>query len=190
MHSATKYLAGHNDVLGGVVAGPSTSSRCLRDARGVLGGVLDPHAAFLIARGLKTLGLRVERQNATAHAMALALERHPRSSASSTRRSRATPRTPSPAHRCAASAASSASSSRAGAQAAPRVVDGCRLAKIAASLGGVETLIEQPCIMSYSELSDEELQRIGIDPALIRLSVGVEDSADVLADVLGALATL
>jgi cystathionine gamma-synthase len=74
--------------------------------------------------------------------------------------------------------------------AAARVVDGCRLAKIAPSLGGVETLIEQPCLMSFSELSDEELASVGIDPALIRLSVGIEDSNDVLDDLLGSLAQL
>ncbi len=77
VHSATKYLAGHNDVLGGVVAGPSHLVSLVREARGVLGSVLDPHAAFLIARGLKTLGVRVERQNATALAVARMLEAHP-----------------------------------------------------------------------------------------------------------------
>jgi len=70
------------------------------------------------------------------------------------------------------------------------VVDGCRLAKIAPSLGGVETLIEQPCLMSFSELSDEELASVGIDPALIRLSVGVEDSGDVMADLKRSLDAL
>jgi cystathionine gamma-synthase len=70
---------------------------------------------------------------------------------------------------------------------ASRVVDGCRLAKIAASFGGPETLIEQPAIMSYFELSDEELAGIGIDPALVRLSVGIEETDDVLGDILGAL---
>ena len=78
VHSATKYLAGHNDVLAGVVCGPSGLVSMIRDARGVLGGVCDPHAAFLVGRGLKTLSLRVERQNATALALAERLEKHPR----------------------------------------------------------------------------------------------------------------
>jgi cystathionine gamma-synthase len=68
-----------------------------------------------------------------------------------------------------------------------RVVDAVQIPQIAPSLGGVETLIEQPCLMSFSELSDEELASVGIDPALIRLSVGVEDPADVLADLKRAL---
>ena len=74
-----------------------------------------------------------------------------------------------------------------GRAAASQVVDGCKIAKIAPSLGGVETLIEQPAIMSFFELSDEELAKIEISPALIRLSVGIEETADVLADVLNAL---
>jgi cystathionine gamma-synthase len=74
-----------------------------------------------------------------------------------------------------------------GRDAASRVVDRCKIAKIAPSLGGVETLIEQPAIMSYFELSDSDLAKIEISPALIRLSVGIEETADVLHDVLGAL---
>jgi cystathionine gamma-synthase len=74
-----------------------------------------------------------------------------------------------------------------GRAAASRVVDGCKIAKIASSLGGVETLIDQPAIMSFFELDDEQLAKIEISPALIRLSVGIEETADVLADALGAL---
>jgi cystathionine gamma-synthase len=76
---------------------------------------------------------------------------------------------------------------RGGGQAASRVVDACRIAKIAPSLGGVETLIEQPAIMSYFELDAEALSRIGIDPGLVRLSVGVEETEDIVGDLLGAL---
>jgi cystathionine gamma-synthase len=190
IHSATKYLAGHNDVLGGIVAGPQHIISLLREARGVLGGVLDPHAAFLIARGLKTLNLRVERQNRSAHSVALELSRHP-----------LVRHVFYPALEGHSSHVIAREQMRGfggvvsfivegGRQAAARVVDGCRLAKIAPSLGGVETLIEQPCLMSFSELSEEDLQRIGIDPALIRLSVGIEDTSDIVDDVLGALASL
>lgn len=187
VHSATKYFSGHNDVLGGVVVGPQHLVSLLREARGVLGGILDPHAAFLIARGLKTLNLRVERQNRTAHAMALELERHPRVAkvfypALESHASHAIARTQMRGFGGVVSFIVNG-----GRSAAARVVDGCRLAKIAPSLGGVETLIEQPCLMSFSELSDEELAAVGIDPALIRLSVGVEDPADVIGDILEAI---
>jgi cystathionine gamma-synthase len=76
---------------------------------------------------------------------------------------------------------------RGGKAAASKVVDGCKLAKIAPSLGGVETLIEQPLIMSYFEASPEDLARFGIEPGLVRLSVGVEEPKDLLEDLLGAL---
>lgn len=189
IHSATKYFSGHNDVLGGVVAGPRHLVSLLREARGVLGGILDPHAAFLIGRGIKTLNLRVERQNRTAHAVALELDRHAR-----------VKQVFYPALESHASHAIARQQMRGfggvvsfivegGRAAAASVVDGCRLAKIAPSLGGVETLIEQPCLMSFSELSDEELERVGIDPALLRLSVGVEDPGDVVADLMQALAS-
>ncbi|MGB5547208.1 MAG: aminotransferase class I/II-fold pyridoxal phosphate-dependent enzyme, partial [Polyangiales bacterium] len=78
VHSATKYLAGHNDVLGGVVAGKAGTVSLVRDLRSVLGACLDPHAAYLVHRGMKTLALRVEQQNASAQALAERLEQHPR----------------------------------------------------------------------------------------------------------------
>jgi len=188
VHSATKYLGGHNDVLGGLVTGPAHLVSLLRDARGVLGSVLDPHAAFLIARGIKTLGVRVERQNATALAVARALENHPK-----IERVYYPGLVGHPSHAVAVKQMRGfggvvSFQVKGGRAAAGRVVDACRLATIAASLGGVETLIEQPSIMSYFELSPEELKAVGIDPALIRLSVGIEDTDDVVRDVLNALA--
>jgi len=187
VHSATKSLAGHNDVLGGVVVGPQHLISLLRDARGVLGSVLDPHAAFLIARGLKTLGLRTERQNATALAIALALESHPNvervfypllESHGSFTHARAQMR---------GGGFMVSFIVKGGKAAASRVVDRVKIPKIAASMGGVETLIEQPAIMSYSELSDGDLAKIGISPALVRLSVGIEDTADLVQDLTQAL---
>jgi cystathionine gamma-synthase len=187
VHSATKYLSGHNDVLGGVVAGPSHLISLLRETRGVVGSVLDPHAAFLIMRGLKTLALRVQRQNHSALELARALERHPK-----------VERVHYPwldSHPSFAVASSQMRGGGAvvsfvvkgGRAAASRVVDAARIPQLAASLGGVETLIEQPAIMSFFELTDEELSKIGIDPALIRLSVGIEETTDLVEDLLRAL---
>jgi cystathionine gamma-synthase len=187
VHSATKYLSGHNDVLGGVVTGPSHLISLLRDARGVLGSVLDPHAAFLIARGLKTLGVRVERQNATALAVARAISGHPKVD-----RVFYPGLDSHPTHAVAAAQMRGFGGVvsfhvKGGRTAASRVVDACRMAVIAPSLGGVETLIEQPCIMSFFELGPEELAAVGIDPSLIRLSVGIEETEDVVHDVMTAL---
>jgi cystathionine gamma-synthase len=187
VHSATKYLSGHNDVLGGAVAGSSQLISLLRDTRHVTGAVLDPHAAFLIGRGIKTLGVRIDRQNATALAVARALDAH-----AAVGKVYYPGLESHPSHAIAAAQMRGFGGVvsfivRRGREAASRVVDRCKIAQIAPSLGGVETLIEQPAIMSYSELSAEELAKVGIDPALIRLSVGIEETADVVASVIAAL---
>jgi cystathionine gamma-synthase len=187
IHSATKYLAGHNDVLGGTVSGSSSLASLVRELRGVLGGVADPHAAALIGRGMKTLGLRVERANATALAVARALEGHP-----AVERVHY-PMLPSHPDHAVASAQLLGGGGvvsfvvRGGRAGASRAIDRFRLAMIAPSLGGVESLVEQPAVMSYHELGDEELAAVGVEPGLIRLSVGIEETEDVLADVVQAL---
>jgi cystathionine gamma-synthase len=188
VHSATKYLAGHNDVLAGVVCGPTGLISMVRDLRGVLGGVCDPHAAFLVGRGLKTLTLRVQRQNATALALAERLEKHPRIE-----------RVFYPGLASHATHAVARAQMRGfggvvsfivkgGLTAASRVVDAVKLARIGPSFGGVEALIEQPAVMSYYEMTTEQRQAIGIADGLIRLSVGIEETADLIADIDQALA--
>jgi cystathionine gamma-synthase len=187
VHSATKYLAGHNDVLAGVVCGPGGLISIIRDLRGVLGGICDPHAAFLVGRGLKTLSLRVERQNATALALAQRLEKHPRIE-----------RVFYPGLASHATHAVARAQMRGfggvvsfivkgGLSGASRMVDAVKLARIGPSFGGVESLIEQPAVMSYYEMTTEQRQAIGIEDGLVRLSVGIEDTADIVADIEQAL---
>jgi cystathionine gamma-synthase len=187
IHSATKYLGGHNDVLGGTAAGSSALISLIREQRGVLGGVADPHAAMLIARGMKTLSLRVARQNTTALAVARALEHHP-----------AVEQVfhpfleSHPDHAVARAQMHGGGGVvsfvvRGGREAAKAAVDRFKLALIAPSLGGVETLVEQPALMSYHELDDEALLAMGIAPGLVRLAVGVEETEAVVTDVLEAL---
>jgi cystathionine gamma-synthase len=187
VHSATKYLAGHNDVLGGVVCGPAGLVSIIRDLRGVIGTVCDPHAAFLVGRGLKTLALRVERQNATALAVARHLERHP-----------AVERVYYPGLVSHADHAVAAAQMKGfggvvsfvvkgGLAAACRTVDRMRLARLAPSFGGVESLVEPPAVMSYYELTPEERAGLGIAEGLVRLAVGIEEAADLLADLDTAL---
>jgi cystathionine gamma-synthase len=187
VHSATKYLSGHNDVLGGVVAGPSHLISLLRETRGVVGSVLDPHAAFLIMRGLKTLALRVQRQNHSALELARALERHPKVERVHYPWLDSHPSFPVASSQMRGGGAVVSFVVRGGRAAASRVVDAARIPQLAASLGGVESLIEQPAIMSFFELTDDDLSKIGIDPALIRLSVGIEETTDLLEDLLRAL---
>ena len=187
VHSATKYLAGHNDVLAGVVCGPSGLVSLVRELRGVLGGTCDPHAAFLVGRGLKTLALRVDRQNATAMRLAEVLAGHPKVERVYY------PGLPShPTHAVARAQMQGfggvlSFTVAGGLAAGARVVDGMRLARIAPSFGGVEALVEQPAVMSYHALTTEERAALGIADGLVRLSVGIEDADDLVGDVLQAL---
>ena len=186
-HSATKYLGGHNDLLAGAVCGSADLVSLVKDLRGVLGGVLDPHPAFLLLRGLKTLPLRVQRQNQTALRIARALEADPRV------RQVYYPGLDS--HKDHALACRTMSGFggvisfrlKGAVKEAAALVDACRLATLAPSLGGVETLIEQPALMSFFELTTEEREAIGIYDDLIRLSVGIEECEDIVADLAQAL---
>jgi cystathionine gamma-synthase len=187
VHSATKYLSGHNDLLAGVVVGKAGLIESLRQSLGMLGAVVDPHNAALLARGVKTLGLRVERQNATAQAVAEFLEAHPRV------RRVWYPGLPShPDHPVARQQMLGfggvvSFEIDGGLEATSRFIDALTLPIIAPSLGGVETLVEQPALMSYYELSTEERLAVGIKDNLVRLSLGIEDCADLLADLAQAL---
>lgn len=188
VHSATKYLGGHNDLMAGAVCGRKGLVQAIKDLRGVLGGVLDPQSAFLLVRGVKTLALRVRRQNETALRVARWLESQP-----GVRRVFYPGLESHPDHALAARSMSGFGgvvSFRVDGDAArtARFVDACRLATIAPSLGAVETLIEQPAYMSFFELTTAEREAVGITDDLVRLSVGLEDAEDVIADLAQALA--
>ena len=190
VHSATKYLSGHNDVMGGLVSGPGHLISLLRDTRGVTGAILDPHAAFLIGRGLKTLALRIRQQNSSAQSLAERLELHPKVS-----RVYYPGLVSHPSHEIAKRQMRGfggviSFAIRGGRDQASLVVDRCKIPQIAASLGGLETLIEQPAIMSYFELSEEQLTALGIEAGLIRLAVGIEDAEDLKRDLIQALDSL
>ncbi len=189
VHSATKYLGGHNDLLAGAVTGSETLVSAVRDLRGVLGGVLDPHAAYLLIRGLKTLALRVERQNATALRLARWLEAHPRIERVYYPGLESHPDfTVARAQMTGFGGVVSFLVRDGDLDSVGRVLDRCRIARIAPSLGGVETLIEQPSYMSFYELLPEERLAIGIRDNLVRLAVGIEDPDDLEADLSLALA--
>ena len=187
IRSCTKYLGGHNDLLAGAVCGRAGLVQAIKDLRGVLGGVLDPQSAFLLIRGLKTLPLRVQRQNQTALEVAAWLERHPRV------RQVFYPGLEShPDHAIARRQMRGFGGVvsfriRGDARETSRVIDACKLATIAPSLGAAETLIEQPAYMSYFELTTAEREAIGIYDDLVRLSLGLEDAEDVIADLEQAL---
>ncbi len=195
VHSATKYLSGHNDIMAGVAVGEAGLIHALRQSQGVLGGITDPHAAYLLERGLKTLELRVTRQNQTAQAVAEALEAHPK-----VERVWYPGLASHPDHEVARQQMSGFGGV-VSFEIAPienedvldttsRFIDAMKIPYIAPSLGGVESLIEQPSLMSYYELSTEERLNIGMKDNLVRFAIGIEDTADILFDIEQALAQI
>jgi len=187
LHSATKFLGGHNDLMAGAVLGSADIVDGIRSLQGVTGAVVDPFAAYLLIRGLKTLALRIERQNANAQAIAEFLEAHPK-----VRRVHYAGLPSHPEHAIARKQMRGfggvvSFEVDGDLDAATRVVDACRIPRIAPSLGGVESLIEQPALMSFYELTTEERMQVGIKDNLIRYSVGIEDGVDLIADLDQAL---
>jgi cystathionine gamma-synthase len=187
IHSATKYLGGHNDLLAGAVLGSAPLISAIRDMQGITGAVPDPFSAYLLIRGLKTLALRVARQNANGVRLAAFLAAHAKVARVHH------PSLPThPEHELACRQMQGfggvVSFEIVGDIAAgSRLVDACRIPRIAPSLGGVESLIEQPALMSFYELSTEERLQVGITDSLVRYSVGIEDADDLIADLAQAL---
>lgn len=190
VHSATKYLSGHNDLLAGVVVGRADRIKALRDGRGVLGAVVDPQNAYLLDRGIKTLGVRVQQQNKTALAVARYLESHLRIDRVWY------PGLPSHPDYATAAAQMSGFGGVVSFEVAgdltttSRFIDRLRIPYIAPSLGGVESLIEQPALMSYYEKTTEERLALGIKDNLVRFAIGIEDTGDILNDLDQALSGL
>jgi cystathionine gamma-synthase len=187
IQSATKYLGGHHDLLAGSVSGHESLIDAIKDFRGVLGGVLDPHSAYLLTRGMKTLAIRVERQSSSAQRIAEFLEKHPK-----VEKVWYPGLESHPDHAIAKAQMKGfggvvSFTVKGDLAAASRVTDRCQLCILAPSLGGVDTLIEQPALMSYFELTTEQRLAIGISDNLIRLAVGIEDPADLIADLTQAL---
>ena len=189
LHSATKFLNGHHDVLAGAVCGTADDLARIRAFLIDTGGVADPDTAWLLRRGMRTLALRMQRQCANALAIAtwLAERRRRRrgavSGAPSRTRSTASPRGCSTA----ASAACWRSRWPVAGPAASAVMNGTRLIDRSTSLGGIVTGISHPASTSHRQLTEDELQAAGVPAGLLRLAVGCEDAADLIADLAHAL---
>lgn len=188
LHSATKYLGGHNDLLAGVICGSREMLEPVRSLRGILGSVNSAHNMYLLERGLKTFELRMQRHNENGQKIAEFLEAHPR-----------VERVYYPGLESHPSHAIAASQMRgfgglitftvkdADWQATSRIVDAAKIPRIAPSLGGVESLIEQPLVMSYYHCSPEDRKTFGIDDNMIRMACGIENAEDLIADLEQAL---
>ena len=187
MHSGTKYFAGHSDLICGIVAGRQDLIETIHATRTTLGGTMDPHAAWLLLRGIKTLAVRVQRQNDNALRVAQFLAHH----AKVTTRALSVSRRPSAARsgdgadarrrRC--------SELRSGWHRRRRqaLSEALHLFTLAPSLGGVDSLVTIPVLTSHGMISAEHRQKMGVTDQLIRLSVGIENADDLIADLEQAL---
>lgn len=183
LQSCTKYLAGHNDILAGAVLGRSDLVEQIRALHKSMGGVIDPHCCYLLLRGMKTFPLRVERQNETALKIARFLEKHP-----------AVKRVYYPfleSHRHFAIAQEQMNGGggvvtfeiKGTLETSKKFLDALKLCYIGPSLGGVETLITHPALVSYYDYPRVKRIKLGITDTLFRLAVGIEDVEDLIADL-------
>jgi cystathionine gamma-synthase len=184
--SATKYLAGHNDVTAGAAAGSEELIEPMKKLRRILGGVLDPHGAWLMLRGMKTLSLRMEKHNANGQKVAEYLEAHPK-----VERVYYPGLSTHPQHSLAKRQMKGfggvlSFELRGNLNRAVKFVDNLKLALIAPSLGGTETLVSQPSTVSHYFMNPDERRKAGISDSLIRLSLGIEDPEDIISDLAQA----
>lgn len=191
LHSATKYLGGHNDLLAGVIIGRREQLEAVRKLRGIMGAINSPHNIYLLERGLKTFELRMQRHNENGLAIARFLADRPGIERVYY------PGLPShPYYEVARRTMRGFGGlitflvKDADWRQTANVIDRVRIPRIAPSLGGVESLIEQPLVMSYYEISPEERRRYGIPDNMIRLSCGIENAEDLIADLDQALASI
>ena len=187
IHSCTKYLAGHNDILAGAVLGRSELIDDIRLLHKAMGGVIDAHCCYLLLRGLKTFPLRMAAHNKTGMEVAKFLEAHP------VVRRVYYPGLPSHRHYEVAQRQMTGFGGvvtfdiKGGLANAKRFLDNLKLCFIAPSLGGVETLITHPATVSYYDRTRKDRYKLGITDTLLRLAVGIEDAGDILADLDRAL---
>ena len=187
LHSCTKYLNGHTDIVAGAVIGRAVLITAIRHRLNHLGGSLDPHACFLLQRGLKTLALRIRQQGTSALGIARLLEKSP-----AVKRVNYPGLESHPHHRRARELFDGFSGMlsfeiEGGVEAADRFIEAVTIPVSAPSLGGPESLVTRPAATSHAGVDPEERRRLGITDGLIRVSVGIESTDDLLADFENAL---
>ena len=190
LHSVTKYLGGHNDIMGGAIVGSRALVDRIRGMHQFLGGVMDPHCAYLLIRALKTLAVRVERHNANAQQIAEFLEGHPK-----VRRVFYPGLKSHPQHELAVKQMKGfggvVSFEVEGSKADTfRFIEALKIPYLGPSLGGVESLVYHPASLTFNEYSPEDREAMGITEQLVRLAVGIEDAEDLVADLDQALAAV
>ncbi len=190
MHSGTKYFGGHSDLIAGIVGGPQRLMDQIRETRTTLGGCMDPHAAWLLLRGTKTLAVRVQRQNENALRVARFLDGHPK-----VRRVNYPFLEEHPQYALAKEQMSGGGGLLSfevdgTGDDARRVAESLRLFTLAPSLGGVDSLVTIPVLTSHAMISAADRQKMGVTEQLIRLSVGIENADDLITDLEEGLSVL
>ena len=188
MHSATKYLSGHSDVIAGAAAGRHSLIEKIRDMIIYLGGSMDPEAAYLLIRGMKTLELRVRRQCETALAVARFLEKHPKVARVHYPGLASHPDYALAKRQMKGFGGMIAFDLKGGLAAARRFCDRTRVFLLAVSLGGAESLVVLPMYSSHYRMTVAELRAAGVEPGTVRASIGLEDAGDLIEDLRQALA--
>jgi len=190
LHSGTKYFGGHTDLICGVAAGRRDLIDQIRGTRTTLGGSMDPHAAFLLLRGIKTLAVRVERQNESALRIAEFLSQHTKVRSVNYPFLENHPQRALAIEQMKGGGGVLSFEVEGSGDDAKRVSESLRLFALAPSLGGVESLVSLPVLTSHAMISADHRQKMGVTEQLIRLSVGIENVNDLIADIEQALAAV
>ncbi len=190
LHSATKYLNGHADVIAGGAVASEEKAHTIKMMRRELGGTLDPLPAWLVLRGMKTMAVRVRVQNANAQALAEYLSTHKKVKKVNYPGLKTHPQHALAKKQMSGFGGMMSIEIKGSVRDAMKFTESLKVASLAASLGGVETLVSQPANMTHTQMSAEERERTGIPDTLVRVSVGIEDEEDLIADFGQALASL
>jgi len=190
LHSATKYLNGHADVVAGLAVASKERAHAIKMMRREFGGTLDPLPAWLVLRGMKTMAIRVKQQNDNAQALAELLSMHRRVKAVNYPGLKAHPQHALAKKQMRGFGGMLSFDLKGTVHDAMKFTESLKVASLAASLGGVETLVSQPALMTHTQMSAEERAKTGIPDTLVRVSVGIEDSADLVRDFEQALSSV
>jgi len=183
VHSATKYLGGHNDVTAGIAAGSKDYVKQLKETRKHLGGTLDPLAAWLLLRGLKTLGLRMEKHNSNGMQVARFLEKHPKVKTVYYPGLSSHPQHSVSKRQMKGFGGVVSFEIEGDLETTMKFIENLKLCFLAASLGGAETLATQPVTCSHYFVSAEDRKKAGVTDQLVRLALGIEDPEDIITDL-------
>lgn len=190
LHSGTKYFGGHSDLIAGIVAGRQDLIDRIRHTRTTLGGVMDPHAAWLLLRGIKTLAVRMQRQNESALRIAQFLAKHSRVRRVHYPFLEGHPQRAIAMEQMSGGGGILSFEVEGTGEDAKQMTEALRLFTLAPSLGGVDSLVSIPVLTSHAMISADQRQKMGVTEQLIRLSVGIENADDLIADLEHALAAV